>query len=138
MDAINKVNLRLKKILEYVDLLKKHQNITVKDLEDDPVQRGFLERYLQLACEAVIDIANLINAEYRFRSAEDARESILILGEEGVLEKKFAQEFAPVAGFRNILVHDYVKIDYKQVIDKLHHRLGDFERFSQQVAKYLK
>ena len=103
MDAIDKANIRLKKILEYLGYLKKYQGVTAEELEKDFEKRAIVERYFQLASEAIIDIANLLNAEYRFRPAEDARESILILGEERVLSKKFAKEFCEIAGFRNIL-----------------------------------
>ncbi|OGG09725.1 hypothetical protein A2781_00930 [Candidatus Gottesmanbacteria bacterium RIFCSPHIGHO2_01_FULL_42_27] len=79
----------------------------------------------------------LLNAEYKFRPAQDASESILILGEEGVIEKDFAKHFSKIAGFRNILIHEYLKIDYKIVADNLNKYLADFEKFARQVAKYL-
>jgi uncharacterized protein YutE (UPF0331/DUF86 family) len=136
MDVIDKVNIRLKKILEYVKYLKKFQDIELEELEKDFEKRGAIERYFQLAGEAVIDIANLFNAEYRFRPAETAKESILILGEEGVIPRNFAKEFAGMAGFRNILVSDYLKIDYKKVKENLDN-LADFEKFAKYVAKFL-
>lgn len=136
MDAIDKINIRLKKIFEYLDYLREFQGIGVEELERDFQKRGAVERYFQLTIEAVLDIANLLNAEYRFRPAEDGRESILILGEEGILPKKFAKDFSGVSGFRNILVHDYLKIDYKKVVENLRH-LADFEKFAQAVAQYL-
>ena len=138
MDAVDRINLRLKKLIEYLRILRTFKGVSAVTLRRDIKTRGIVERYLQLACEVVLDIANLLNAEYRFRPATDSRESILILGEEGILNKKFAEEFSKMAGFRNILVHDYLKIDYDQVADKINHRLGDFEKFSQQVAKFLK
>lgn len=137
MDAIDRVNIRLKTILRYVGYLEKYQGITAEELEQNYEKRGAIERYFQLATEAVIDIANLLNSEYRFRPAKDAKESILILGEEGVLLKDFAKEFSGIAGFRNILVHDYLDIDYKIVADNLNNHLKDFEKFAKAVAKYL-
>ncbi|PIQ69990.1 DUF86 domain-containing protein [Candidatus Shapirobacteria bacterium CG03_land_8_20_14_0_80_40_19] len=137
MDAIDKVNIRLKTILKYVGFLEKYRGITAEVLEQNYEKRGAVERYFQLAIEAVIDIANLLNSEYRFRPAKDAKESILILGEKEVLPKEFAKEFSGVAGFRNILVHDYLDIDYKKVVDDLNNHLGDFEKFAKAVAKYL-
>ena len=97
-----------------------------------------IERYFQLACEVVIDIANLLNAEFRFRPANDAKESIIILGEEGVLKKEFANQFAPMAGFRNILVHDYEKIDREIVYQKLKENLKNFKDFHKEILHFLK
>ena len=137
MDALDKVNIRLKTLLKYVGYLKKYKGITVGELKQNYEKRGAIERFFQLAIEAVIDIANLLNSEYRFRPAQDAKESILILGEEGVLNSEFAEEFSGIAGFRNILVHDYLDIDYKKVADDLNNHLEDFEKFAKAVAKYL-
>lgn len=137
MDAIDKVNIRLKKILEYISLLRKYRGLTKDDLVKNPEKSAAIERFFQLAIEAVIDIANLLNAEYRFRPAEDAKESIEILGKEGVIDKEFADSFSSVAGFRNILVHEYIDIDYNKVAESLNH-LDDFERFAREVAGFLK
>ena len=93
---------------------------------------------MQLAAEVVLDVAGLLIAEYRFRTPEDYKDSLLILGEEGVLSKDFAKEFSGIAGFRNLLVHEYMKIDYQKVADNLNNHLDDFEKFATQVARYLK
>lgn len=137
MDAIDRINVRLKKLLEYLDILKKYQGVTARELQNNSEKRGVVERYLHLASEIVIDIANLLNAEYRFRPSDNYREAIEILGEEGVLDKRFAKDLSKLAGFRNILVHDYLKIDYYKVADKVNNRLGDFEKFARSVADYL-
>ena len=137
MDARDRVNLRLKKLLEYVDFLRQYQGIAVAEIKADAQKRGAIERYLQLAAEVVVGVANILNAEYKFSPAKDGRESIEILGKEGVLDREFANEFAGIYGFRNILVHDYLKIDYKKLVDNLNNKLGDFEEFAKQVARYL-
>ena len=137
MDTIDRINIRLKSLKEYVVFLEKYQGIAAAVLEKDLEKRGFIGHYLHLSAEIVIDISNLLNAEYKFRPAQDASESILILGEEGVIEKDFAKHFSKIAGFRNILIHEYLKIDYKIVADNLNKYLADFEKFASQVAKYL-
>jgi uncharacterized protein YutE (UPF0331/DUF86 family) len=138
MDAIDRIHQRLKLMQVYVKKLSRFEHITLDELQSDEDRRAMIERYFQLACEVVLDIANLLNAEFRFRPAKDAAESIIILGEEGILDKEFARRFAGMAGFRNILVHDYVDIDYSKVTDNLNHRMGDFEAFAKAVATYLR
>lgn len=137
MDAIDRIHIRLKLLRSYVKKLSRFEHLTMEDLLADEDRRVMIERYFQLACEVVLDIGNLLNAEFRFRPAQDAKESIIILGEEGVLEKEFASRFAGMAGFRNILVHDYIDIDYAIVTDNLNNHLGDFEAFAKAVASYL-
>lgn len=137
MDAIDRIHIRLKLLRSYMKKLSRFEHLTKEDLLANEDRRVMIERYFQLSCEVVLDIANLLNAEFRFRPANDAKESIIILGEEGVLKKEFANQFAPMAGFRNILVHDYIAIDYAKVADYLNNRLRDFEIFIKAVASYL-
>jgi len=136
-DRITQVNEKLNTLKKYHKILKQYEGTTVKEMIKDDTKRGAIERYFQLAAEVTLDIAGQLIAEYRFRTPETYKESILILGEEGVLSQKSAQEFCQIAGFRNILVHEYLKIDYEKVARNLNHNLGDFEKFAQAVAKYL-
>ena len=45
----------------------------------------------------------------------DYYEAIVRLGELGVLPPEFAAHLAPLAGFRNILVHEYLEVDWLEV-----------------------
>lgn len=136
-DRIDRIYDRLSALREYVSFLQKQKPITTQVLEDDATIRGAIERYLHLACEVVLDISNQIIAEYRYRTPNEYKESIIILGEEGVLTKEFAARFSPIAGFRNILVHDYLKVDIRELADKVNNNLGDFDVFAKSVAKLL-
>ena len=137
LDAIDKINMRLEKLYEYVSILKTLKGVKADELKRDINKRAKAERFLQLACEAATDIAELLIVDMRLRTPKTARETFEILGEENVLEKDFANRFAPMTGFRNILVHDYLDIDYEQVADKINNRLVDFNTFAKQIAKYL-
>lgn len=136
LDNIDKVILRLQKLEDFVKSLKEYQGITVKKLETNKMTCAALERQLELACESVLDIARLIVADQRLGIPEDSRGYILALGKAGILNEEFAKSFAPIAGFRNILVHMYLDISYAEVADKINNRLGDFEIFSKSIAKY--
>ncbi len=91
------INLRLKKLNDYLGILEHLQKYSVEEIEQDELKRGSLERYLQLAAEACIDIGEIIIAEKNFRSPEDSYSVFTILKEEKVLPEDFADRFAPVA-----------------------------------------
>jgi uncharacterized protein YutE (UPF0331/DUF86 family) len=40
-----------------------------------------------------------------------------------------------MAGFRNILVHEYLEIDRRRVFSALKNDLGDFEKFIRAITK---
>lgn len=50
---------------------------------------------------------------------------------------EFAQRLAPLAGFRNILVHDYLEVDPQIVHDILINGRADLREFGRQIALYL-
>lgn len=138
MTMKEKVSRKLESLREYVSYLKGYQGRTVEDLKRDPTLRGAVERYLHLSSECVIDVAEIMISELGLRKPEEYRESIDILGEAGILPDEFAFRFALIAGFRNILVHEYAKIDLEEVHRHLQKDLDDFERFSKYIVDYLK
>jgi uncharacterized protein YutE (UPF0331/DUF86 family) len=64
-------------------------------------------------------------------------EPFLRLGELGVLPQDFAQHLAPLAGFRNILVHEYLAVDWQEVYRHLQ-QLDDLARFAELVRERLR
>jgi len=49
----------------------------------------------------------------------------------------FAKDLAPAAGFRNVLVHMYAKIDVDRLYYYLENNLEYIERFGEYIARYL-
>ena len=42
-----------------------------------------------------------------------------------------------MAGFRNLLVHEYLNIDPRRVYENWQEHLGDFVKFSEYIIRYL-
>ncbi len=137
-DNIDKIHARLEKLKEYVSILETLKSTSEDELKTDFVKKGAIERYLQLAIEACIDIAELIISDQRFKTPETAKDAIKILGEKGIISKEFADRFSKAAGFRNILIHDYLEIDYKQLLTSLKTNLTDFDTFIRSILEFLK
>ncbi|MBU2565530.1 MAG: DUF86 domain-containing protein [Candidatus Thermoplasmatota archaeon] len=128
---------KLETLRGYVKLLRDYQNCKLEDLENNLTLRGAVERYMELALECTLDIGEMIISAERLRKPETYREIIEILGEKDILSKEFAEEFAPAAGFRNILVHGYADIDLDELYRYLQNNLKDFDKFSMFIARYL-
>lgn len=88
-----------------------------------------IERGLQISIECVLDISNVVISSLDIEKPDTYRECIEILKREGVLPKKFASDIANMVSFRNILVHDYMSIDNKIMIDVLKNRLDYFAKY---------
>jgi len=106
------------------------------EILEDPYLQDIVERNLEVAAQACIDIANRIISLEQLEKPQDYYEALLRLGEAGVLPREFAQQLAPLAGFRNILVHEYLDIDWDEVYANLQ-ELGDLYRFMDHVKEWL-
>jgi uncharacterized protein YutE (UPF0331/DUF86 family) len=135
MTEQEKISQKLESLGEYLRYLKMCRKYSLEELKGDPIIRGAVERYLHLAAECVIDIAEIMIATRGLRKPEDYREAIDILGEAEIIPAAFAGYFSPIAGFRNILVHEYARIDLQEVYRHLVKDLDDFEKFAQFIAR---
>jgi len=129
MTNLNVIENKISAVKKYLKILENYKQYSQKELVDDLNLRGALERYLYLAAQAAIELAEAVIAYKRFRKPATMREAFDILEEEGVVKAKLAEELAKMVGFRNIMAHDYGEIDYDIVYDVLHNRLSDIEEF---------
>jgi uncharacterized protein YutE (UPF0331/DUF86 family) len=105
--------------------------------QDDKMLRRAVERCLQVAVEACLDIGRRIIALEGFRYPEDNRDVFRILAEEKVVSADLLSTLLQMARFRNLIVHDYARIDDARVYDILKKRLGDFDDFAEALGAYL-
>ena len=104
-------------------------------LSDEYLQ-DIVERNLEVAIQSCIDIANRIISLDELEKPRDYYGAIIRLGEENILPYVFAQKFAPVAGFRNILIHEYLEINWDEVYHNLK-QIDQFYEFMNYVEKWL-
>jgi uncharacterized protein YutE (UPF0331/DUF86 family) len=102
-------------------------------LLEERITRRAVERCLYLAIQHLLDIGAHIVAAEGWGLPGSYREVIEKLG---VLPPEFARLIAPMAGFRNILEHDYVELDLRE-LDANARRFDDFDRFAGYVVAYL-
>ena len=96
-----------------------------------------IERSLQVAIEICFDISQRIISENGLRFAKTYSETFLVLQEEGIVSQRLGENLQNMASFRNLIVHDYVKIDDEQVYANLKKHLGDFDAFAAAIVQYL-
>lgn len=137
MKQREKLLLKLRNMKKYVDFLKSRRNITKEKLRKDYTLRSAIERNFHMALESVFDIGEMIISIQELRKPEDYKDIIEILGEEGILPQRFAEKFAPAAGFRNILVHRYAEVKLNELYRHLMEDLEDFDFFAKCIAEFV-
>jgi uncharacterized protein YutE (UPF0331/DUF86 family) len=96
------------------------------------------ERLLQLSVEVVIDICSILVTGQRLGLPAEEEDLIQKLTEGQVLSLEIGARIREMKGLRNVLVHEYTRIDDRLVYQALTERLKDFGAFKQEVLAYLK
>jgi uncharacterized protein YutE (UPF0331/DUF86 family) len=103
----------------------------------DPDTHHLAERYLHLAVESALDIANHVIADRGFEAPETYRDAFAVLARHQVVAEDLARRLQGWAGFRNILVHAYLDIDHGLAWDAIAHDLGDLRELAAIAAQLL-
>jgi uncharacterized protein YutE (UPF0331/DUF86 family) len=138
MTKIETIENRISKIKQYLKICKGYQDHTKEDLQKDHTLKGAVERYLYLACQASIDLAEAFISYRKFRKPSSNRESFSILGEENILDQDLKQKLMNMTGFRNIIAHEYADLDLGLMMELLKLNLVDIEAFMEAVEQDVK
>lgn len=125
----------LAKVDELRAALTELRAIVPADLESyrTSVVRRACERMLQVCVEIVIDTSALLVAGKGLGLPADEDDVLQRLEDAGSISGATADLVRRMKGMRNIIVHGYGKIDDRLVFDVLRTRIGDFERFIDDV-----
>jgi uncharacterized protein YutE (UPF0331/DUF86 family) len=129
---------RFRHLRDYLKILREIQKINKNSFISDYHYYGLAERYLQLAIECILDIGNMLIVSFDLRKPSDRQEIIDILEEGKIISSLLATRLSGIAGFRNLLIHEYVKIDREKVYQVLKTRIPDIEAFAKGITKFLK
>jgi uncharacterized protein YutE (UPF0331/DUF86 family) len=87
---------------------------------------------LMTVCQLVIDIAGEL-AGRRGQRFEDYTQAIRSLSADPRFPPEVVQQLVPLAGFRNVVIHEYVALDMQRVVEALR-RLAPVRQFLEIVA----
>jgi uncharacterized protein YutE (UPF0331/DUF86 family) len=130
------IERRLDELNERLARLEPLQDKKREEFDTDPYLRDITERNLEISAQCCIDICHRIIVLENSRKPVDYYETILMMGDLGVLLPEFARRLAPLAGFRNILVHEYLGIDWDHVYKNLQN-LDDLNLFADEIRRWL-
>lgn len=98
--------------------------------EDDFFKQDAIGINLQRLCELTIDLANHIVKKYKLGLPKESKTSFEILSREKIIPEELAKEMIGMIGFRNILVHEYQKVDLGIMKSIIENQLNDFISFT--------
>lgn len=138
-DIADVIKRKLKELEQNLIYLKRiSYDINSGNLKSDMIRYWGIERGIQICIECIIDIANIIISVSGQEKPDTYREIMLKMSDLEVVSVNFSKRLANMAGFRNILVHDYTKIDAEVILNILKNDINDFIKYTVEVNKWMK
>ena len=131
------VTERLKRLEEVLAKLRERAGITFEEFREDTDVQWIIERGLEIASSAILDIGNHILAGAYQTSVEEYEQILEKLQEKRVISGDLYRELRGLGGFRNILVHGYLSLDLELVYEHYKKALDTFPRFIGEIERWL-
>jgi uncharacterized protein YutE (UPF0331/DUF86 family) len=130
------IDAKLRELSRRLRRVEAKQPASVKQLAADEDLQDILTRNLELAIQTCIDIAfHLCGA--RGVVPTTAAEAFAQLAKLELIERSLAQRLQRAVGFRNVLAHEYVEVDWKIVMRVIRTDTRDLAAFGKAVVKLL-
>lgn len=126
----------LEEIEDNLNILKEIRSFSLNELRDKK-KVWMAEHGLQVTIQNLLDVGTHILSSSGVNKIETYKDVIHELGKNHILPEKFANSLAKMAGFRNILVHEYLSIDVRKIWNVLRNNLKDFDKFCRYIYRYL-
>ena len=128
---------RLLKLEEIISNLEQLGRVDAARLRASFRDAWVAERGLHLGAEAIFDVGNHILSAHFGTSARDYEDILVQLEARGVIDDTLRSRLKGLGGFRNVLVHGYLRVDPDKVAAGLAKAPSEFSAFAQQVRRWL-
>lgn len=120
---------KLAELDEYLGQISEYRDVGLDAYRRDWKTQRIVERTLQIAIETCVDVATHVIADRGLRVPTTYAEAFEVVGEAGLLDASLRDSMIQMARFRNVLVHEYARVNAAIVVRILRERLGDLAGF---------
>ncbi len=130
---------KIKLIQEDLSHLESFGDFALDESTRDKMEYIATERILERMVTRAIDVNKHLIASLGQgdESVKTYQETFLVLSKLGVYNKNFAEQIAPSAGLRNILVHEYDEIEVPQIYNSRLQALRQYAQYCDFILKFL-
>ena len=126
------IEARLRELSRRLRRIAAKKPASVKQLAADEDLQDILSRNLELAIQACVDIAAHVCGAYGLVPATSG-ETFELLAQHKLLDRSLAKRLRRAVGFRNVLLHEYVEVDWKIVMRVITSDTKDLAAFGKAV-----
>ena len=106
-----------------------------ENFTEDFIRRDAAILNIQRACEQAIDLANHLVRKLDLGIPNETRDSFSFLNRAKIIDRNLAENLEKMVGFKNLVIHEYQRINIQIVIDVIHKRLPDLKNFCEIILK---
>ncbi|HAP31472.1 MAG TPA: hypothetical protein DCQ14_00215 [Firmicutes bacterium] len=128
---------KLSKLKGYLEELSAYQDLSWDEYRASFPHRRTVERLLQLIVDVAVDINTHAVVDAKESPPADSFDSFMRAANLGMFPDEFAQKIAPSTGERNIIVHEYEKIDDALVYQSIRVALPMYRQYLAFVRDFL-
>ncbi len=126
---------KLESLRKCVQRIENKRPFTERQLATDFDLQDIVSLNIERAVQACVDVSAHILSERNAPSPSTMAEGFVRLANLKVLPKRVAKRMVKAVGFRNILVHEYEKMDWGIVFQIVTKHLNDFRDFTAAVLR---
>ncbi|MBM7614544.1 type VII toxin-antitoxin system HepT family RNase toxin [Alkaliphilus hydrothermalis] len=123
------IKKRMQKLAQSLDKIARYRDLSYDEFLQDDIAQDIVEYNLLIAINMITDMATHIVLDNNIGNPNTMGEAFEILSKERYITVDEAATYKQMVGFRNILSHEYVKINKKVVYDIMKSNLKDFKKF---------
>lgn len=129
---------RIEQIDRHIGRLNSYKGISYERFKGDLTAQDVVEYNIFQIANHIIDIIQHIVVDEDYGLPRNSYQAAVMLFEKGVFDEADLQLFKRIIGFRNIIGHDYVRIDKNIVYSILTEKLNDIRSvISKITAKFI-
>ncbi len=136
--SMNRIKDKMNEIQDYLEEL---ENILPEDFEqysENKEKRAACERYFEKIVESLVELGHLIIKFKRLPSPSEDIRVFEILLEKEIISKELCEKMKDAKGMRNILVHEYGKVNDEIVFETITQEIiKDAEEFMKNAEEML-
>jgi uncharacterized protein YutE (UPF0331/DUF86 family) len=125
----NLIMAKAAKVDEHLKRIKVKRSVKLAEFLGDLDRQESILFNLQMAVQNCIDIAAHVLSDDELGVAGSTNEMFYMLQENGYLTLELTEKMVAAAGFRNLVVHEYGKIDLTKVYQIAHEDVDDLEEY---------
>lgn len=131
--TIEVIHQKIESLRNCIERIESKKPFTAEDLRKNFDLQDIISVNLERSVQVSVDLASHLLAERNGRTPTTMAESFILLADEKIISMETANSLVKSVGLRNLLVHEYSKIDWDIVARVANDHIDTFRIFVKEL-----